>query len=314
MKVCIFGSGGVGAYFGARLMQAGIDTTFIARGQHLSAMQNEGLKVSGISGEFHLSKISVVENPETNSPYDLIILAVKAFQVQEAAIALQSSLSENSIVVPLQNGVEAPDQLAEILGGESVLTGLCGIVSFLKEPGHVYHAGLEPFIKIGERDGSVSQRIERVVSLLNGAEGINATAPDDIRISYWLKFMFIVTMSGIGSITRAPVGVTRENKETRALMKKCATEVRLVGCAHGVALPTDAVEKTMSAIDRAPADATASMQRDIIAGKTSELYYQNSAVSRLGNSLGVSTPVNEFISSALTPQESRARGQLDFQV
>jgi len=312
VKVCVFGSGGVGAYFGACLARAGVDVTFIARGAHLAVMQSSGLKVSGISGEFHLPTVCAVETPMENAPYELVIVAVKAWQVEEAALTLKDTLSDNAMVIPLQNGVEAPDQLAKILGEDRVLTGLCGIVSYLKESGHVYHAGIEPYIQIGERVGAGGDRIDRVLELLKKAEGVTVTAPDDIQVSYWLKFMFIVTMSGIGSITRAPIGVTREHLDTRALMQQCVTEVYTVGCAHGVSLPSDAVERIMKMIMAAPAAATASMQRDIIAGKPSELFFQNTAVTRLGTAVGVETPINQFISSALAAQESRARGQVEF--
>ena len=312
MKVCMFGSGGVGGYFGARLVQAGVDVTFVARGKHRSTMLNSGLRVSGISGDLHLQSVTVVEDPKENGPYDLVFLAVKAWQVEDAAKKLIGTLSDSASVVPLQNGVEAPEQLAQLLGEEKSLIGLCGIVSFLKEPGQIFHAGLDPFIQIGELDGTSGKRVDNIIALLNSAAGLTATAPEDVRVSHWLKFIFIVTMSGIGSVTRAPIGITREDTEIRKLMEECANEVYSVGCAHGIALPSDAVERTMNTIDSAPAEATASMQRDIMADKPSELYSQNAAVVRLGKSVNVDTPVNKFISTALVPLENRARGLLEF--
>ncbi len=312
MKVCIFGSGGVGAYFGARLVQSGADVTFIARGENLKVMQETGLTMSGISGDLHIPDVQVERDPLSNAPYQLVIIAVKAWQVEEAGFTLRGLLAENATVLPLQNGVEASDLLAGILGDESVVIGLCGIVSFLKEPGHVYHAGVDPFIKIGERDGTHSARVDEVIDFLNKANGIDATAPEDIRVAYWLKFMFIVTMSGIGSVTRAPIGISREDRNIRSLMIECATEVFTVGCAKGISLPSDSVVRTMKMLDDAPAEATASMQRDLMSGNPSELYNQNMAVTRLGSELGVATPVNDFISAVLTPQELRVRGEITF--
>ncbi len=312
MKVCVYGSGGVGAYFGARLVESGADVTFIARGENLGVMQNAGLKVSGVSGPLHLQNVQVDNNPSRNAPYNLVIVAVKAWQVKEAGAALKGLLAENATVVPLQNGVEASDELAGILGEPAVVTGICGIVSFLKAPGHVYHAGVDPFIKIGERDGSASTRVSEVVEFLNHANGVTASVPDDIRVAYWLKFMFIVTMSGIGSVTRAPIGICRQNPEIRSIMRECATEVLMVARACGIPLQSDSVGNTMKMLDDAPAEATASMQRDIVAGKPSELHYQNSAVSRLGKRFGVATPVNDFISAVLKPQEDRARSETEF--
>ena len=312
MKICVFGSGGVGGYFGARLAQAGLNVTFVARAKHRSAMASSGLKVSSISGDFHLPNVQVIENPLENAPYDIAFVAVKAWQVTEAAMALKGTLNKNATVIPLQNGVGASEQLIEVLGKEVVITALCGLISYIKEPGHVCHVGLEPFIKIGECGGSSSERVDNLLSLLNNAEGMNVTAPEDIRVSLWLKFLFIVAMSGIGSISRAPIGVTRENNEIRRLLEECVREAYDVGCAHGLALPSDSVELTMRMIDRAPADATASMQRDIIDGKPSELYDQNEAVKRLGVEAGIDTPVNSFICAALSPLENRARGLLVF--
>lgn len=312
MKVCIYGSGGVGGYFGARLAASGADVTFVARGDNYKVLSDSGLIVSGISGELHLPEIQVVEHPAENSPYQLVIVAVKAWQVRQAGMDVREHLEKKATVVPLQNGVDASNELAQILGEETVVIGLCGIVSFLKEPGHVHHAGVEPFIKVGERDGSLSKRITGLVDFLNGADGISASAPDDIRIAYWLKFMFIVTMSGIGALTRAPLGITRENLELRSMMRKCATEVFEIAQVKGVPLPSDSVESIMKMIDEAPAEATASMQRDIMVGKPSELYSQNVAVARLGREAGVATPINDMIGHALTPQERKARGELEF--
>lgn len=312
MKVCVYGCGGVGGYFGARLVESGADVTFIARGENLRVMQDAGLKVSGISGSLHLPDVQVDNDPSRNAPYDLVIVAVKAWQVKEAGTALKGLLAENGTVLPLQNGVEASDELAGILGDQNVVTGICGIVSFLKAPGHIYHAGIEPFIKIGERDGSRSARVSEVVEFLNRANSVTASAPDDIRVAYWLKFMFIVTMSGIGSVTRAPIGVCCKSPDIRSIMQECATEVFMVARASGILLPSNSVENTMKMLDDAPAEATASMQRDIIAGKPSELHFQNVAVSRLGKQFDVATPVNDFISAVLMPQEGKARSEIEF--
>ncbi len=312
MKVCIFGSGGVGGYFGARLAKAGMDVTFVARGAHHTAMSENGLKLTSICGDLFLDGVNSVEAPADNAPYDIVILAVKAWQVEDAAVTLKDTLSVNGVVIPLQNGVEAPDILANVLGEAQVLTGLCGIVSFLKEPGHVHHIGIEPFIQIGERNGLQSNRVESVAAALNVAQGMKVTVPDDIRLALWKKFLFIVAMSGIGSITRAPIGITRENVETRKLMVDCVNEVYEVGLAHGIALPSDAVDRTMAMIDAAPPEATASMQRDIMQGKPSELYNQNDAVTRFGDAVGIPTPVNNVITAALLPLERKSRGLIEF--
>jgi len=107
LNICVIGSGGVGGYFGARLVQSGLNVTFVARGKHGSSMVKHGLKVTSISGDFHLPSVKVAEDPKENAPYDIALVAVKAWQVTAAAKALEGTLSENALVLPLQNGVEA---------------------------------------------------------------------------------------------------------------------------------------------------------------------------------------------------------------
>lgn len=311
MKVCIYGSGGVGCYFGARFSQAGLDVTFVARGRNYAALNERGLMLTGISGELHLENINVVESPMDCAPYDVVVVAVKAWQVEEAARALTGTLAKDGVVIPLQNGVEAPQQLAAVLGDDSVLAGLCGIVVYLKEPGHIHHVGVEPFMQIGEHLGPPTARVHKLVAKL-GCAAVKITAPEDMAVALWMKFLFIVAMSGVGSVTRAPIGITRENPETRILLEACIRETYEVGCAVGVSLPDDAVDKTMQMIDAAPAEGTASMQRDIANGLPSELYNQNEVVRKLGSANEVATPVNELISAVLLPLEQRARGIVDF--
>lgn len=312
MKICIFGAGGVGGYFGGRLAQAGMDVTFVARGAQAAALQENGLKVSSISGNFHLGSVQVVTAPSENGPYDIALVAVKAWQIEAAAAALVGTLNEGGVAIPLLNGVEAPDALAKTLGAPAALAGLCGIFSFLDEPGHIRHAGTEPFIQIGERDGSQSQRVHTIATAMNEAQGMTVTVPEDMRAALWLKFLFIVAMSGVGSVTRAPIGITRDNPSTRNLLETCVRETYEVGIALGIPLPDDAVESTMNLLDGVPSQATASMQRDIMNGKPSELQSQNAAVVRLGESVAVETTVNSFICAALSPLELRASGEVAF--
>jgi len=313
MKIGIFGTGGVGGYFGGRLAEAGEDVYFVSRGANYSALSDNGLVVTSIAGDFHIEAVNVIKSPEVAAPFDLVLVAVKAWQVTEAAEALKGTIAENGMVLPLLNGVEASAQLAKVLDKHCVVEGLCGILAYIDKPGHIKHLGIEPFIQLGERDGSASSRVATIAALLNRAKGVRASVPEDMRIALWFKFLFIVAMSGVGAITRAPIGVTRSLQSTRALLISCVTEAAEVGRALGVPLPENAVEKVMSRIDNAPEKATASMQRDIAVGKPSELAYQNGAVVRLGRINSIDTPVNELISSILTPLEQRARGEISFE-
>ncbi|HZD57923.1 MAG TPA: 2-dehydropantoate 2-reductase [Anaerolineales bacterium] len=311
MRIAVFGTGGVGGYFGGRLAQGGEDVVFIARGEHLRAMRANGLRVDSLNGDFVIEPIQATDMPQEDGEVDAILVAVKAWQVPDAALAMRPMVGENTFVVPLENGVDAPAQLMAVLGEEHVLGGLCHIVSYIAEPGHIRHAGIEPHVAFGELDGRPSERAEQLKAAFERG-GVWAEVPEDIRAAMWEKFLFIAAMSGVGAVTRAPAGVMRSLPETRRLLQNAMEEVVAVGKAHKVNLPDDVVEKTMAFIDNLPEGATASMQRDIIEGRPSELESQNGAVLRLGSEQGVPTPIHAFLYHSLLPQELRARGEVDF--
>jgi 2-dehydropantoate 2-reductase len=217
----------------------------------------------------------------------------------------------DTFAVPLQNGVDAAAQLAAALGREAVLGGLCQIVSYLVGPGHIRHAGLDPYIAFGELDNRPSQRAESLRAAFERA-GVKVEIPTDIQAAVWDKFLFISAFSGVGAVTRAPAGVMRSLPETRQLLEQAMEEVIAVAQAHHVNLAAEHVARKLNFIDNLPEDATASMQRDIIAGRPSELAAQNGAVVRLGLERGVETPVHAFLYHSLLPQELRARGEVQF--
>ncbi|SDM68449.1 ketopantoate reductase [Franzmannia pantelleriensis] len=311
MRIAIYGTGGVGGYFGGRLAAAGEDVTFIARGDHLAAIQRDGLKVQSIHGDFQVVPAQASDDPASVGPVDLVVVAVKAWQVADAAAAMAPLLGPETCVLPLENGVEAADQLAREVGADRVIGGLCGILAWREAPGVIRHAGIDPFIRLGELDNRKSKRVATIRECLASADGMTAEIAEDIQVAIWSKFLFICAMSGIGSIARAPIGITRRLPDSRALIESILEEIYQVGLAKGVALPDDAVARAMKFIDALPEKSTASMQRDITAGRPSELESQNGAVVRLGIELGVATPVNRVIHAALLPQELAAREAAD---
>jgi len=313
MRIAVFGAGAVGGYFGGRLAQAGEDVVFIARGAQLQALRERGLRVESPKGDFSVNPARATDDPAQVETVDAVLVGVKTWQVPDAAEAMRPLLGPDAFVVPLQNGVEAPDQLAAALGSERVLGGLCRIVSFLVEPGHVRHAGLEPYVAFGELDDRPSGRAERLRAAFARA-GVTAEVPSEIRVAMWGKFLFIASFSGVGAVTRAPAGVLRSLPETRRLLEQAMHEVLAVAHARGIALPEQSIPNTMALIDGLLPEGTASMQRDIMAGRPSELESQNGAVVRLGQEVGVATPLHAFIYHSLTPLEMRARGRVEFEL
>ncbi|MER3459155.1 MAG: 2-dehydropantoate 2-reductase, partial [Chloroflexota bacterium] len=293
---------------------AGEEVIFIARGEHLRAIRERGLRVDSIKGDFVIQPAQATDNPAEVGPVDAILVGVKAWDVPQAAQLMRPMVGPETFVVPLENGVEAPDQLAEVLGREHVLGGLCKIISAIVAPGYIRHAGIDPYIAFGELDGRKSERAERLRQAFARAIGVTAEVSDDIQAAMWEKFVFIAAISGVGAVTRAPAGVIRSLPETRQMLEQAMREILAVARARGVALSDEVIPQTMAFIDAMPANGTASMQRDIIAGRPSELDYQNGTVARLGRELGVPTPVNAFIYASLLPQELRARGKVEFSI
>src|SRR5215213_528678 len=212
MKIAIFGTGGVGGYFGARLAQGGEDVTFIARGEHLRAMQTSGLRVDSLNGDFVVNPAKATDDVSEIGPVDLIIVGVKAWQVPVAALAMKPLVGPNTTVLPLQNGVDAVPQLTAELGSDLVIGGLCRIVSYVVAPGHIRHAGFTPSIVIGEIDNRRTDRIARIEQVFKRA-GLEITIAKDIQVALWTKFLFIASFSGVGAMANAPAGVLRSDSK-----------------------------------------------------------------------------------------------------
>ena len=300
MKVAVVGVGGVGGYFGGKLAAAGEDVTFIVRRPF------DTLRVDSVSGDFVVEHPRVTTDPATAGKVDAVLMCVKAWQLPEATRSIVPLIGEGTVVVPLENGMEAPEQIAAIVGREHAAAGLCGIIAFLVGPGHIRHAGAEPFVMCGELDNQPSERLQRLVDAFTRA-GVKAEIPPDIQRSMWSKFLFIVPTSALGAVTRMPIGAWRSVPETRELAARALRELIALAAARGASLPDDVFERTMERYDGMPAEATTSLQRDIVAGKPSELDAQLGAVLRMAAQNGVDVPVCDVLYRVLLPQERAAR-------
>ena len=312
MRIAVYGSGGVGAYFGGRLAQIGQDVTFIARNESLTALRSQGLKISSIAGDFSIDKVTATDNPAEVGNVDYVLCCVKAWQLTAAAKAMQPLVGPDTLVVPLQNGVEAPDQLSSILDPANVLGGLCAIVAFQASPGHIKHSGANPLIRFGHLDNHADPRVNALSEIFNHCSGVKSSIPNDVLVAMWQKFMLITPWSGLGAVSRAPIGILLEQPETRDLLTQGIEEIYQLGHALEVNLPVDSVARTFSVLEGMPPNSTTSMQRDMGRGQPSELDAQNGAVVRLAHELEIDTPLNRFLLYSLRSLELRARGALSF--
>jgi len=306
LRIVVFGTGGVGGYFGGRLAHAGEDVTFIARGEHLRAIKANGLKIDSRDGDFVVFPARATDDIGSVAEIDLVILGVKTWQVPEAARALKPFVRANTTVLPLQNGVDAVPQLVNEIGSDKVIGGLCRIVSYVVEPGHIRHAGFVPSIVIGELDNRRTHRIVSIYELFRRA-GLEITIAADIQVALWMKFLFIASFSGVGAVANVPAGRLRSDPKWRAQILAAMKEIYELAHARSIKLPPDSIDNVMAAVDGLPEDATSSMQRDIAAGKPSELDSQNGAVVRMAQESGVDVPTHAFIQQTLGPLEEKAR-------
>ncbi len=305
MKIAIIGTGGVGGYFGARLAQARNKVSFVARGEHGRAINKNGLRLLSPKGNFVLKDVHVVSSISELKDIELVLLGVKAWQVKDVAAQLKEVISENTMVIPLQNGVMAADELLDALPKQNVLGGLCNIFSKIKEPGIIEHMSSEPHIIFGELDNSLSERAKKASSIFNEA-GIENKLSDYIQGEIWKKFM-LICLGGLGALTRANYGVLCQSPELTEMMKKMLHEMYAVARAEGINLPENTKEKTLDKTMRFAPTANSSMARDIWACRPSELEYQNGSVVKLAHKHSIEVPVNHFIYYTLLPQEQEAR-------
>ncbi len=307
MKIAIIGSGGVGGYFGGKMAKAGYDVTFVARGEHLRTMQHNGLWVKSLKGDFKVDQVKATDNLSDIAKADLILLAVKAWQVKEVAKQLQPIFGQNTIILPLQNGVLSVDELREKLPEKSILSGLCRIISKIESPGVINHFGVEPMIIFGETDNSKSTRVQKIKEVFDNSD-IDTLVPKEIQVEIWKKYITIC-VSGLLAVSRTTYGELRELKETRQMMIDLFYEVYHLARKMDISIKPDFVEKTVAFIDTFPYNTTSSLTRDVLEGKPSEIEYQNGTVVKLGEKYGVATPVNSFVYSCILPMEIKARKQ-----
>jgi 2-dehydropantoate 2-reductase len=222
---------------------------------------------------------------------------------------MKSMIGTNTIILPLLNGMEHMDTLLASFGEEHVIGGFCRISAFIAGPGVIRHVGVRPYIAYGEWNHSKSERVQTIHALFASLNNIMAEIPEDIHVAMWEKFIFISGTSGVGAFTRQTIGEYRANPATRKLLQEALEETTAVARARGVNIAKDFVDFTMRRIDTIDPQITASMQKDMMEGKPSELNEQTGTVIRMGKAAGVPTPTHEKLFAALLPLEQRARNQ-----
>ena len=309
MKIVMMGSGGVGGFFGGKLVQAGCDVTFIARGAHLAAMREHGLLIeSEALGDTLLSKVQVTEDPATVGKADLVILSVKLWDTEAAALAIKPLVGPDTGVLSLQNGVIKDDILRSTFGDAAVMGGVAYVGSHISRPGVIHQIGTMQRIVVGEYDRRKSARAEYLYEAFLRA-GVKSELSSDVRRSIWEKYVFLVGLSATTSSMRSTLGPILANEHSRNFMLQIMREVVAVGRAHGVALPADFADDRLAFAHTLPGDMDASMHHDLKNGNPLEVDWLSGGVVRLGREKGVPTPANSAVCDILAIYAAGTRKQ-----
>ncbi|HSE01229.1 MAG TPA: 2-dehydropantoate 2-reductase [Burkholderiales bacterium] len=291
MKIAMMGSGGVGGLIGARLAHAGCDVSFIARGAHLAAMREHGLKLESQVENVRLRTVQVTDDPATLGQVDIVIFSVKLWDTDSAARQILPLIGPETGVISLQNGVVKDDILRPIIGEKALMGGVAYMGTAISRPGVIQHTGTMQRVVFGEYSGRRSKRAEALLEWCRKG-GLDAAISDDIRRTLWEKFVFLVAMAAVTATIRLPIGPIRSHPMTRKFYLDALREAAAVGRAHGIRLPEDFAEERMAFVDTLPSTMTASMQLDLERGNPLEVEWLSGSVVELGAAVGVPTPVH----------------------
>ena len=307
MRIAVFGTGGVGGYFGAKLTVAGNDVAFIARGAHLAAMRRDGLRVKSGGGDIAVRSVVATDDPSSLAPVDVVMLCVKLWAVEDAAAQVAPLLGRHGAVIALQNGIDSPEILSRVVGDARVLGGVAYIAAAIGAPGVIVHTGSMAKLRVGAFDTAVpasrGERADRASDFVRActSAGIDAEVAPDIRRAIWEKFVFLTALSGVTALSRQPVGAVRSDPDLRAAFAAAMKETVALARAQNVALPDDFLPKQMRAIDGLPAQMHSSMQNDLLAGRRLEAPWLCGRVAELSAAAGIAAPVNATIYAGLKP-------------
>lgn len=299
MRIAIVGSGGVGGYFGGRLAATGVDVTFIARGAHLSAMREHGLRIESPGGNLHVARVSVTDDPASVGPVDIVFFTVKLYDTDSALRMLPPLIGPDTVVIPFQNGVDSVDVLTRALGKAHVAGGTTYVTAVLAEPGLIRHTAMERLL-FGPVAGAAAPILEELRDAGRHA-GFDAVLSDRILVDIWTKFARLSVFSGITAVTRSPIGVVRSDPDLRALMETALHESIAVARGKQIPLLASTFADAMAGFTGLPPQARSSMLEDLERGRRLELPWLSGAVVRIGDEVGVEAPTHRLIVSLLKP-------------
>lgn len=302
MKIAIIGAGGVGGYFGARLAAAGNEVHFVARGAHLAAMRENGLKVKSPFGDIALKPVHATDDASSIGPADIVLFCVKLYDTESAAAKLGPLAGRDTLVVPLQNGVDSAERMAAVVPKENVVGGVAYISATIEAPGQVAHLNKVHKLDFGRLDGQPDERLAKFEAA-GTAAGFVAVQRNDITTALWEKFLFLASFAAVTSAARTDNAGIQKVPELSALLHDAMAEVAAIARAKGIALPADAVERNYKFVASMPGAMKASMAHDLDRGNRLEVDGLSGTIVRMGKELNVPTPVHRALHAVLLPHK-----------
>jgi len=300
-RIAVMGAGGLGGLLGGLLAEAGGDVALIARGAHLEAVRARGLTLERDGAPPRGVSVRATDRPDEVGVVDLLLFCVKTYDLDEAAEAARPLAGDATIVLPFQNGVEAPARLARTFGSERVAAGVSYVLGKLDRPGVVSYGAIMGRLLVGQMGRPPSDRLRDVASLFLAA-GLRANVVDDARAALWEKLVLVCATGGVMALERRPIGEVLADTDASRMLRSVMEEAAEVGRAGGVAVPSGTVEHHLRFIRTGMAPHAMSSQLiDLLAGRRLELESLNGYVARRGRELGVATPANTMIYEALLP-------------
>ncbi len=305
MRIVVAGTGGVGGYLGGLLAQAGHAVTFLARGRHLEAIRRQGLMIHSVHGDFTLHPANTLDDAASLAPPEIVLVAVKHYDLEAVARPLAPIVNEQTVVVPLLNGIDAHRVLSDILARGCIVGGTCSIAACIEAPGVIRQESQLRRVVVGALDSHPRAVLEELVTAWRAC-GVEARQSADILADLWSKFIFIASFGGVTALARATAGEVRANPATRALLVEAMREVEAVSRASGARVAEDVVARSIALVDGFERGVTSSLQRDVADGRRFELEAFSGTVVRLAQERGIDVPVHAAIYALLKPMLARA--------
>lgn len=300
MKIAVIGAGGVGGTFGAALHRSGQEVWFLARGRHLAAIRDCGLRITGARGNYGAINVNATNQPEEIGPVAVVLLAVKLWDVEETLKALRLMIAPNTVVITLQNGVDVPQQVAAAIGAAHVAAASCYVNAGMAEPGLIVQRSRSQKIVAGMLNGAFNAVLEHF-GVICSESGIEFELTHTPLEALWEKFVQLVPISAMTALLRRSIGAVREDRDSWNLFLQILDETVLVGRAAGARIPATFVQRRLDYVQNMPYEAMASMAEDLLRGRRLELPWLSGRVSELGRRHRIPTPANDFVWAALKP-------------